>query len=140
MIFEPSKGAVVRGNHCVYQITYHLVLVAYRRRKVLPDEVASYMINLSAGMLEKWGGKLIKAKADRDHLHMLISIPPKYSLSTCIGTIKQVTAKRVQREFQYLRILPQNGRLWSSSFYISTVGETDVSIVKQYIQHQGENE
>lgn len=138
MLFEQSKAGITRGNHCVYSTAYHLVLVTYRRRRLLSEEVRSVVTGQVKGILENWGGCLLEAKGEEDHLHLLISIPPKYSISKCIGTIKQATAKKVHREFQYLRVLPQNGRLWSASFYLATVGETDIDTVTQYIRSQGE--
>ena len=138
MHFWNYSGKVTRGYHCVYQITYHLVLVTYKREKILDDDINELVIRSTKNILDMWGGSLVEAKADVDHIHMLISIPPKYSLSTCIGTIKQITAKLVHRDFSYLENLPSNGRLWGSGFYVSTVGETDIDTVREYIRLQGE--
>lgn len=137
MGFWEQSSKVVHGYHCVYQTNYHLVLVAYKRKKVITSEVSELVISLSGQILESWGGRLIEAKADVDHIHMLLSLPPKLSLSTCVGTIKQVTAKQVHKQLYYLENLPQNGRLWSSSFYVATVGETDMGTVREYIRDQG---
>ena len=137
MMREQSAN-VVRGRHCVYQTAYHLVFVTYRRKKLLNDEISTLIINSVKNILNLWDGDLLEAKADVDHIHLLVSIPPKYSLSACVGTLKQVTAKQVQREFSFLKELPQNGRLWGSSFYLATVGETDIDSVTKYIRSQGE--
>ena len=137
MIFEQAKNYVTRGNHCVYQISYHVVLVTYKREKVLTDEVSAFIIQSMGNVLSQWNGALLEAKADVDHIHLLISIPPKYRLSTCIGTLKQVSAKLVRKEFYYMPQLSKNGRLWSSSFYVSTVGEADMETVSRYIRLQG---
>lgn len=136
-MFWKQSANIVRGNHCVYQAAYHIVLVAYKRKDIITDEVSELVISLTTRMLEEWGGRLIEAKPDKDHIHLLISVPPKLSLSTCIGTIKQVTAKHVHKQLSYLEHLPKNGRLWGSSFYMSTVGETDMETVKEYIRLQG---
>jgi putative transposase len=72
-----------------------------------------------------------------DHLHMLLSIPPKYSISSVMGMLKSQSASQLRKKFPWLAKVYWNENIvWSPGYFVSSVG-ADEETVKQYVEHQG---
>ena len=65
-----------RERHRVWSLSYHAVFVVKYRKPCITDEIADFLLDEMRHLLESWGGELIEGKADRDHLHLLFSLPP----------------------------------------------------------------
>lgn len=65
-----------RKSHNVYLLTYHIVFVTKYRRPVISDEVGDFMKDHAAYLCGRFGGDLLSAETDRDHIHLLVSMPP----------------------------------------------------------------
>ena len=79
-----------RERHRVWSLSYHAVFVVKYRKPCITDEIADFLLDEMRHLLEGWGGELIEGKADRDHLHLLFSLPPDKELARYIGLMKQV--------------------------------------------------
>lgn len=66
-----------RERHRVWSLSYHAVFVVKYRKPCITDEIADFLLDEMRHLLESWGGELIEGKADRDHLHLLFSLPPE---------------------------------------------------------------
>lgn len=129
---------LVRGPHSVYNLTYHLVLVVKYRRKCITDEIGSFLVEEATRIVSGWGGAVLEGKADRDHLHLMLSLPPKYSLSSRIGTLKQMLAKSVRSKYRrHISRFLWGNSFWSDSYYIASVGDVNQETVAGYIRNQG---
>jgi putative transposase len=81
-----------------------------------------------------------KVNHDKDHIHLLMSIPPTMSVGKAVGLIKQNTARELKQKFQFLRqVYWGTEAVWSEGYFVSTVG-TNESIIKHYIENQGKEE
>ena len=129
---------IIRGAHSVYNRTYHLVLVVKYRRKCISDEIGLFLVEEASRIVAGWGGTVLEGKADRDHLHLMVCLPPKYSLSSRIGTLKQLLGKAVRNKYQsYISRFLWGDSFWSDSYYIASVGDVNQEKVAEYIRNQG---
>ena len=78
----------------------------------------------------------IKINTDRDHVHVLMEIPPKYSVAEVVQKMKIHTAKELLKRFKFLKRIYEDGHLWSVGYFVSTVG-VDEERIKKYIEKQG---
>jgi putative transposase len=83
--------------------------------------------------------EVLEANVQADHVHMIVSIPPKYSVSNIMGYLKGKLAIRVFNRYEYLRKRYWGGRLWSRGYCVSTVG-LDEEKVRKYVQWQEKKE
>ena len=95
-------------------------------RKLLP----TLMRSMPGVMLETIGFA-------SDHLHMVVVIPPKYSISSVMGQLKSQSASRLRKSYPWLKKVYWNENIvWSSGYFVSSVG-IDEHIIKSYVEHQG---
>lgn len=77
-------------------------------------------------------------ETDKDHIHMIITCNPRFSICKCVSLIKQITAHKLFEEFPYIkRNKLWGGKFWSRSTFIATVGSVSLEVVKKYIENQG---
>lgn len=97
-----------------------------------------YLIKLFPKVVEQLPGcEIVKYKIQADHIHMVMVIPPKYSVSTVVGKIKGMISSELRKKFMWLK----NGYwkeniVWSAGYFVSTVGIEEEKILK-YVEYQG---
>jgi len=124
-------------NHSVYQIEYHLVFGTKYRRKILKKYVQSELIKGLRKVQRRFPDWYIhKINTGDDHVHILIEIPPKYSISDTVKNIKTVTSVHLRKKFKFINEIYQDGNLWSAGYFVSSVGLNEAQI-KKYIERQG---
>lgn len=123
--------------HCVYYCDYHLVLVSKYRRKIFSDEILEY-IKLRMKEIQEYH-PLIEIKEinhDENHIHMLVSIPPKMSVGDAVRIIKLNTSRNIKNKFKFMRNLYWGTDwIWSDGYFISTVWINEQTI-RKYIELQ----
>ena len=83
------------------------------------------------------GVKLETIGFDKDHLHMVMSIPPKYSIAAVMGQLKSQSASRLRNRFPWLSKVYWNENIvWSPGYFVSSIG-VDEKKIKTYVEHQG---
>jgi len=123
------------SSHSRWDCKYHLVFVPYQRRKVLYGKVRKYLGRVFHDLAKQRGSKIIEGHMVQDHVHMLIEIPPRYSLSEVVGYIKGKSAIAVAREFGGRKKNFTGEKLWARGYAISTVGYDELQI-KEYVKNQ----
>ena len=120
--------------HVAYQAQYHVVWIPKYRHEVLVEGVKQYLEKVFVSILEERYPDVYISEQNIqvDHVHMLIEIPLKYSVSTVIGVLKGVSSRLVRKEFEYLRT---RNELWSVGYFVSSVGANE-SVIKRYIRYQ----
>jgi putative transposase len=121
--------------HVKWECKYHVVIIPKYRRKVLYGEVRRQLGDILRDLCRQGGIELLEGKAMPDHIHMLLSVPPKYSFAHTMGFLKGKSAVRLHRD-----ILKTKGTLfgrsfWSRGYCVSTVG-LDEAGIRAYIKHQ----
>ena len=127
-----------RGAHTVYNIEYHIVWVTRFRHAILNEGVQSYLklkLAEARNYYPDWYYEEIGMEKDHVHLHMII--PPKYSVSFVIETLKKNTSRSLRERFSFLdEVYWDKGGIWSKGFFVSTVGANE-AVIKRYVAMQG---
>ncbi len=109
-------------NHSKWDCKYHIVFIPKCRKKELYGKVRKYLGNVSHELAFQRGSKIIEGHMVQDHVHMLIKIPPKYSVAEVIGYIKGQSAIAVARQFGGRKRNFNGEKLWARGYAVSTVG------------------
>ena len=130
-----------RSDHCVYLCDYHLVLSTKYRRKIFNNGLWKYIERKLLDISDHYPKIFFKAMShDKDHIHVLVSIPPQLSVGTVVRLIKTNTAKKIKEQFPFLKEVYWGvDGIWSNGYFVSTVGINE-TIIKKYIQHQGDED
>ena len=130
-----------KQGHSVYYIRYHLVIATKYRRKILKDGFGEYLRKLVVGIGRQIPEiEIVEINMDKDHIHMLLSIPPKLSISEVVKEIKAKTGLYMRRKFSFLdKVYWGKGGIWSRGYFVSTVGISEATI-RKYIEMQGKED
>ena len=121
-------------SHVRWDCTYHVVFAPKYRKKVLYGNFRRKIGEILRELCQQRGVTLIEGKACPDHVHMCLSIPPKFSIAFVIGFLKGKSAVRIHR--QLLKERRMTGlHFWARGYCVSTVG-LDEDTIRRYIQEQ----
>ena len=129
-----------RQSHVVYKCDYHIVWVPKYRLRILTGEVGN-LVNQDIRKLSEWlGCEVMELNVQADHVHVLVSIPPKVSVSTYMGTIKGKIAIKMFKSYPKLKKKPYWGNhFWARGYFVNTVGVNE-EMIKKYVKYQEEEE
>lgn len=125
--------------HVRWDCKYHVVICPKYRKRKLYGSTRRKVGEILRDLCRQKEIELVEGKAMPDHVHMLLSVPPKYSVAMTMGYLKGKSAIRIHRE-----LMKQKGTLfgrgfWSRGYCVSTVG-LDERMIKEYIQNQEQTE
>ena len=121
--------------HSVWDCKYHVVWIPKCRRKVLYGRIRKDLSECLHELARQKECKILEGHLCPDHIHMLISIPPKYSVAQVMGFIKGKSAIHVARTYLGQRKNYTGMHFWARGYYVSTVGADEESI-REYIRKQ----
>ena len=121
-------------SHVRWDCKYHVVIVPKCRRKLLFGKLRGQVGRILRDLCEQKGIELIEGHVRPDHVHMCLSIPPKYSVSFTIGFLKGKSAIRIHRQHEPDRRV-WGKHFWAAGYCVSTVG-LDEQQIRRYIQEQ----
>jgi len=130
-----------KQGHASYYTKYHIVFSTKYRRKIFNPGMCSYL-RIKVFEIRKYYPELdiIEVNTDQDHLHILITIPPKMSVSQVVNIIKSNTAREMRIKFPFFqKVYWDNEGIWSIGYFVSTVGINE-EIIQKYIQMQGKED
>jgi putative transposase len=128
----------ISKSHNVSVLLYHLVCPAKYRRKVFTDEVTKSLVMICFEITEKHEIEFIEIGTDEDHVHFLIQGIPRMSPSEIVNIVKSITAREIFRLHPEVKTMLWGGYIWSSGYYINTVGQHGTEeVIKRYIESQG---
>ena len=125
--------------HTTWECKYHIVFVPKNRRKVIYGKLRRDIGYILRKLCEYKQVKVIEGTACADHIHICLSIPPKYSVSTIVGYLKGKSTMIVFERYSILRRNFRGHHFWARGYYVSTVG-LDERKVRQYIKNQQERD
>jgi putative transposase len=122
-------------NHTKWECKYHVVFIPKCRRKVLYRELRPYLGAVFRSLTEQKECRVEEGHLMPDHVHILLSVPPKYAVSQVVGYIKGKSAIHLARTYggRKRNFVGQN--FWARGYYVSTVGR-DEEVVRGYIRNQ----
>ena len=126
-------------SHTVWECKYHVVWVPKRRRKVIYGRLRQEIVRILRRLCEYKEIEIIEGKACLDHIHLCLSIPPKYSVAGMIGYLKGKSSMMIFEQFSKLKKNFKGHHFWARGYYVNTVG-LDEGKIKRYIRDQDENE
>ncbi|MCP3921129.1 MAG: IS200/IS605 family transposase [Desulfobacterales bacterium] len=111
------------------------------RRRILNPGVCGYLNKLLPKLTRSMSGVIIETIGfDKDHLHMIITIPPKYKISSVIGQLKSQSASQLRKKYSWLsEVYWKENIVWSPGYFVSSVG-IDEDTIRNYVEHQGEQD
>ena len=129
-----------RLSHTIYECKYHLIFCPKYRRPILKDEVREYVRQEISNLLrQKEGIEIIEMNVQSDHIHLVVWIPPKYSVSEVMGYLKGKLAIRLFQRYEKLGKQFWGRHLWGRGYCVSTIG-IDESRIREYVRWQENKE
>ena len=125
-------------SHVRWECKYHAVIIPKYRRKVFYGRLRRRIGLILRELCRQRGIELLEGHAMPDHVHLCLSIPPKYSVANTIGFLKGKSAVRIHRELLHERRMT-GLHFWAAGYWVSTVG-LDETRVRQYIRQQDEQD
>jgi putative transposase len=121
-----------RQSHVKWECNYHIVWCPKYRRKILYGKLRRRFGEITHELCRQKGVEVIEGHAKPDHVHLCLSIPPKYSVSGVVGFLKGKSAIRLNKEFSKAK---STGKyFWIRGYFVSTVGLNEKA-VREYIKH-----
>ena len=121
--------------HTTWNCKYHIVFAPKYRRQIIYGKYKASIGQILRLLCERKGVEIHEAEACPDHIHMLVSIPPKISVSSFMGYLKGKSALMIFDKHANLKYKFGNRHFWAEGYYVSTVGLNEATI-KKYIQEQ----
>jgi len=121
--------------HTRWDCKYHVVFIPKKRRKLIYGKLRRYLGGVFHELAKRKCVKIVEGHLMPDHIHMCISIPPKYSVSNVVGYLKGKSAIAIARQFKGRQRNFNGENFWARGYFVSTVG-LDEEMVREYIQNQ----
>ena len=121
--------------HTKWDCKYHIVFAPKYRRQVIYGKIKYDIGQMLRKLCEYKGVEIIEAEACKDHIHMLVSIPPKYSVAQIMGYLKGKSSLMIFEKYANLKYKYGNRHFWCRGYYVSTVGRNKRAI-QEYIRNQ----
>jgi putative transposase len=125
--------------HTKWECKYHIVFIPKYRRKALFKELRRHLTEVFRALATQRECRIEEGHLLEDHVHMLISIPPKYSVAQVVGYIKGKSAIHIARVYAGARKDFRGQNFWARGYYVSTVGR-DETTIREYIRAQEEED
>ena len=130
-----QKNDIHSLSHTKWECKYHIVFAPKYRRKVFFGQMR-YEIGKITRELCRWKGvNLLEAEACPDHIHILVEIPPKFSISNFMGFLKGKSSLMIYEKWGNMKYKYRNRQFWCRGYYVSTVGKNEKKIA-EYIKQQ----
>ena len=121
--------------HTKWECKYHIVFAPKYRRQIIYGKIKADIGQMLRKLCEYKGIEIIEAEACKDHIHMLVSIPPKYSVAQIMGYLKGKSSLMIFEKYANLKYKYGNRHFWCRGYYVSTVGANKKAI-QEYIKNQ----
>ncbi len=122
-------------RHTTWESKYHVVFISKCRRKVLFGQLRGELGVVFRALAGEKESEIMEGHLMPDHVHMMISVPPKYSVSQVVGYLKGKSAIHIARVYAGRRKNFVGQNFWAGGYWVSTVGKDEAS-VRRYIQEQ----
>jgi Transposase and inactivated derivatives len=121
--------------HTKWNCKYHIVFAPKYRRQVIYGKLKREIGKILRELCERKGVEIIEAEACPDHIHMLVSIPPKLSVSEFMGYLKGKSSLMIFDKFANMKYRYGNRQFWCRGYYVDTVGRNK-KVIEEYIRNQ----
>jgi putative transposase len=122
-------------SHTKWNCKYHIVFAPKFRRKIIYGKLKEDIANILSALCKRKGVKIVEAEVCPDHIHMLVEIPPKMSVSSFMGFLKGKSSLMIHERYGNLKYKYGNRQFWCRGYYVDTVGK-NAKKIQEYIQNQ----
>ncbi len=122
-------------NHTRWECKYHIVFIPKYRRKAIFGQIRQELGEVFRKLAEQKESTIEEGHIMPDHVHMMISVPPKYAVSQVVGFIKGKSAIHIARTYAGCKRNYVGQHFWARGYFVSTVGR-DEKVIREYIRHQ----
>jgi len=125
-------------RHAKYLLHAHIVFTPKYRKKIFTKEHLDLMKTVFSDICVMNSATLEDFDGEADHVHLLVTYPPRIALSVLINSLKGVSSRRLRQNFKIFQkeYWGENVALWSRSYFVASVGGAPIEILKQYIEQQ----
>jgi len=120
----------------MYSIQFHLVFCVKHRKGVLHGKIIERLEEITTHIAQQFGIEVIEQNTGLDHVHIVFNSKPQVQVSKFVNSLKSVSSRLLQKEFSDLKENLYNDKLWSPSYFIASVGEVDMDVLKKYVEDQ----
>ena len=126
----------LRKRHSVSKLVVHLVFTTKYRRKIFTGVMIEQLREAFESACVKLECELIEMDGEQDHVHLLISYPPKLSISVMVNNLKAVSSRMLRLQNTHLTRQSKSSALWSRSYFACTAGGATIETLKAYVESQ----
>ena len=124
-----------RLSHTTWDCKYHLIWIPKYRKKLIYGQLREHLGEVFRDLSMQKESRVVEGHLMADHVHMLVSIPPKYSVAQVVGFVKGKSAIHIARSFSGYKRNFTGQSFWARGYFVSTVGR-DERAVREYIKKQ----
>jgi len=128
-----------KSSHATYRCEYHFVWIPKYRYQVLVREIKARLKEILIELCEWLDVDIIEGAIASDHVHMYLSVPPKYSPAQVMKILKGKSSEYLRRDFPELRKKYWGMHIWARGYFVSTVG-VDREVIRRYVKEQQEDQ
>ena len=129
-----------RQKHALYDCSYHIVWAPKYRKWILEGEIREEVKKIFEEIIEGIGLEKYAMEVSKDHIHLFLSIPPRYSVSEVVRKFKCISAKEIFMKYPHVKRELWGGEFWEDGYFVRTTGDQVTSeVVKKYIEYQSQH-
>ena len=122
--------------HCTYDIKYHIVWITKYRKPVLTGEIAKRTRDLIRQVCTGNDVDILSGHVGKDHIHLLVSVPPHLSASKLVQYMKGSSSHKLQMEYKELNKQYWGRHLWARGYFVASSGNVTDEVIAEYIKNQ----
>ncbi len=130
-----------RTSHAVYDTKYHLVWAPKYRKWILRGEIQKFTEKIFREIAANHEFEIEALEVSKDHVHIFLSFPPRYSISRVVGMMKSISASEIFKEHPEVKKQLWGGEFWEDGYFARTVGDkVTAQVIKKYIEYHRKQE
>jgi len=130
-----------RTSHAVYDTKYHLVWAPKYRKWILRGDIKERVKSVFEEIARNHEFDIDTLEMDKDHVHIFLSFPPRYSIAKVVGMLKSISAKVIFKEHPEVKEELWGGEFWEDGYFVRTVGDkVTAEVIRKYITYHREHE
>ena len=125
-----------KSAHCTYDIKYHIVWITKYRKPALAGKIAHRTRELIRGICRQNEVEILTGHVSKDHIHLLVSVPPHLSASKLVQYMKGYSSRKLQMEYKELNQQFWGKHLWARGYFVASSGNVTDEVIAEYIKNQ----
>ena len=125
-----------KSSHCTYDIKYHIVWITKYRKPVMVGAIAKRLQEIIRQICENNDVQILSGHINKDHVHILVSVPPHLSVSKLVQYLKGNSSHKIQMEYKEINKQYWGRHLWARGYFAASSGNVTDEVIAQYIQTQ----